>query len=109
MATKKTTKAKEVAVVSAETKKSTVIKGPRVTEKAALASSNGVYTFNVAKNATKNEVKKAIQALYKVTPVKVGITLVKEKKVFVRGNRGVKQGGKKAVVYLKKGDKIEFA
>lgn len=86
-----------------------IIKNPRVTEKAALASEGGVYTFDVSTKATKNEIKKAILATYKVTPIKVNILTLKPKKVFIRGNWGVKGGGKKAVVYLKKGDKITFA
>ncbi len=86
-----------------------VILGARITEKAALGVEKNRYTFNVAATANKSEIVKAIKAQYKVTPVKVNITLRKEKKVFIRGKKGVKQGGKKAVVYLKAGDKIAFA
>lgn len=106
MATKKITK-KETKVESKNS--NSVIKSPRITEKAAYGSEKGVYTFNVAKNATKNEIKKAIKLMYNVVPVRVNITIVKEKTVFVKGRKGVKQGGKKAVVYLKAGEKIAFA
>lgn len=85
-----------------------LIKNPRITEKASFAAEQNVYTFNVSKDATKNEVKKAIFSLYKVNPVKVNVLAFPAKQVFVRGKKGVKQGGKKAFVYLKKGDKIEF-
>jgi large subunit ribosomal protein L23 len=85
-----------------------LIKGARITEKAALAADKGRYTFNVKNNATKNEIKKAIKMIYKVNPTKVTITKVAYKNVTRRGVVGVKSGGKKAVVYLKKGDKIEF-
>ncbi len=85
-----------------------LLKGARITEKSALLADKGIYTFNVAPNANKSEIKKAIKMVYSVTPVKIAITQITEKKVFIRGNKGVKQGGKKAVVYLKKGDKIEF-
>jgi large subunit ribosomal protein L23 len=89
-----------------------VLKGPRITEKGAVvAESNDVYTFNINKNANKVDVKKAIEAIYKVTPVKIAIAKIPTKKVQVRGQRGKlgnKGGGKKAFVYLKKGDKIEF-
>ena len=90
-------------------KNTSVVLGPRVTEKSAMGAEKGVYTFNVAPTTNKSEVAKAIKAQYKITPVKINITLRKEKKVFLRGKKGVKAGGKKAVVYLKKGDKIEFA
>ncbi|MCU0660057.1 MAG: 50S ribosomal protein L23 [Candidatus Pacebacteria bacterium] len=89
-------------------KKSTVLLKPRITEKAAMLSAQNVYTFDVALNATKKEVVKAIQTLYKFTPVKVSVAMVPSKKVFVRGNHGIKKGGKKALVYLKKGDTIQF-
>lgn len=100
---KKTTKTEE------KIDRNPVIKGPRITEKAAIFSEKGVYTFNVATTATKNEIKKAISTMYKVTPVKVTITQIKSKQVVVRGTIGTKSGGKKAQVYLKKGDKITFA
>lgn len=92
-----------------EVKKDSIIKRPRITEKAALSSEKGVYTFDISPNANKSEVIKMIKNLYNVTPVKVNITKIASKNVFVKGNWGVKSGGKKAVVYLKKGDKINFA
>jgi len=84
------------------------IKEPRVTEKSSTVAEQNVYTFNVAPSANKTEVKKAIFALYKVKPTKVNILPVPQKSVMSKGKMGVKSGGKKAVVYLKKGDKIEF-
>jgi large subunit ribosomal protein L23 len=90
--------------------KNTVILKARITEKAAnLAEKNG-YTFDVAPNATKNEIKKAIKAMYKVTPSHVRTVNMSSKKVMPRGRRGkvgTTGGGRKAYVYLKKGDKIE--
>jgi large subunit ribosomal protein L23 len=89
-----------------------VLKGPRITEKGALvAEVNNVYTFDIDKKANKTDVKKAIELIYKVNPVKIAIAKIPNKKVQVRGQRGKfgnKGGGKKAFVYLKKGDKIEF-
>lgn len=85
-----------------------VIIRPRVTEKSGLLSQSGTYTFEVSKNANKRLVSTAIAALYKVTPVKVAIINVPSKHVFVRGRRGVVSGFRKALVTLKKGDKIDF-
>jgi|SRR3989338_9758046 len=80
----------------------------RMTEKATLASDKGTYVFNVLKDATKSEIKKAIIKGYKVTPNKIRIVTIKRKEVIVRGRLGTKKGGKKAYIYLKKGDKIEM-
>lgn len=85
-----------------------IVKNPRVTEKASFRAEQNVYTFDVSSNANKTEIKKAVFALYKVHPIKVNILNIKEKKVFSRGIKGTKSGGKKALVYLKKEDKIEF-
>jgi large subunit ribosomal protein L23 len=86
-----------------------LIKGPRVTEKSATYAEKNIYTFNVAQNANKNEIKKAIKYVYGVMPVNVAVTKIAEKTVTRRGITSIKQGGKKAVVHLKKGDKIIFA
>jgi large subunit ribosomal protein L23 len=86
-----------------------IIKKPRITEKSGIqAETMGVYTFEVTEIANKKNVAKAVKEIYKVTPVKVNITNLPAKKVFARGKIGRKSGVKKAVVYLKKGDKIEF-
>jgi len=86
-----------------------IIKKPRITEKSGIqAETLGVYTFEVTDKANKKNITKAVKELYKVTPVKVNITNLPAKKVFSRGKVGRRSGVKKAVVYLKKGDKIEF-
>lgn len=84
------------------------IKEGRVTEKASAAMEKNVYIFNVAPSANKEEVKKAIFSLYKVKPLKVNILKVPHKNIMSKGKEGVRGGGKKAVVYLKAGDKIEL-
>lgn len=84
------------------------IKNPRITEKASNVSEQNVYTFNVGVSANKKEIKKAIFSLYKVTPLKINILSVPYKNIMSKGKKGVRGGGKKAVVYLKKEDKIEF-
>ncbi len=81
---------------------------PRITEKSGVMSQIGVYTFEVTKGANKNTVANAIRALYKVTPVKVAILNSPSKDVFVKGRKGVVSGFKKAIVTVKKGDKIDF-
>jgi large subunit ribosomal protein L23 len=105
----KKNKGKEVVDNSKKEKTHPLIKGARITEKSAINAEKGVYTFNVAQIANKNEIKKAIKLIYGVTPAKVAVTQIAEKTVTRRGIVSTKQGGKKAVVHLKKGDKITFA
>ncbi len=86
-----------------------VLKKPRLTEKAAQAGSdNNVYTFDVDQRANKIQVKKAVQHYYKVTPTKVNIIVTKPSKRTFRGKTGQAAGSKKAMVFLKKGDTINF-
>lgn len=86
-----------------------VIKNPRVTEKSALLQAGNVYVFDITKDATKAEIKKAIAALYKVKPLRVNVVTMQKKTIMTRRNtKGVKGGGRKAMVFLKEGDKIEF-
>lgn len=88
-----------------------VLVRPHVTEKAAQATAQNVYTFEVRKDATKGEIASAVEAVYKVKPVKVGLVKIPASRVRLRTRRGYgnRQGMKKAYVYLKKGDRIEFA
>ena len=85
-----------------------VLVKPLITEKAVNLGSNSVYTFMVAKDATKYEVSAAVTALYKVTPVKVNIVNKKPSSTMsrARGREVAVAGYKKAYVYLKKGDTI---
>lgn len=81
---------------------------PRITEKATMHESSGVYTFDISGRANKREIMAAITKIYKVTPRAVRVVTIpsKEKRNARTGKRGVKRGGKKAYVYLKKGDTI---
>jgi len=85
-----------------------VILRPHITEKASILAESNAYTFEVKTSANKTEIEKAIKELYKVTPKKINIAYSPAKKVITRGKPGVKKGKKKAIVYLEKGDKIEF-
>jgi large subunit ribosomal protein L23 len=82
---------------------------PRITEKATLLSErDNVYTFEVTANATKQSVMDAVRALYKVTPVRVSMVNLPAQRVSYRNRRALGRQTRKALVYLKKGDKIEF-
>ncbi len=87
-----------------------ILLSPRITEKGAYLSEKGAYVFNVAKSANKKEIAEAITEIFKVTPRMVRTITIPSKRVFTRGtNRwGKTAGGKKAYVYLKKGETIEL-
>jgi large subunit ribosomal protein L23 len=87
-----------------------IIREPRITEKATMLSERGAYVFDVDSRATKPLVAQAIKAKYGVTPKKVHMIAIPAKRQQSRttGVTHTVGGGRKAVVYLKKGDKIEF-
>lgn len=86
-----------------------ILKRPIITERSLRASAQGVYTFAVEKRATKNQIKKAIEDQFKVKVVSVRTLNYKGKKRRV-GRRRIESATKdfkKALVKLKKGDKID--
>lgn len=102
---------KQSAGKSAPASASSVLLRPRVTEKTGNLTAAHVYTFDVRTDATKDAIKAAIKAEYKVTPIKVRIVNRKGVRVRLRTRRGygMTTASKKAYVYVKKGDRIEFA
>jgi len=87
-----------------------VIVGPRLTEKTVAQGDRNVYAFTVRRDATKYLVRDAIKALYSVTPVKVNIVnKLPAKRLSGSKSRMIKVPGmKKAYVYLKKGETINL-
>lgn len=104
--------APSVATKSAPKQKhaSAVLLSPRITEKGAYLGELGVYLFNVAPRANKKEIAEAVHAVFGVRPRKVRVASVPRKQSLTRGTnrKGFTSGGKKAYVYLKKGDTIEI-
>jgi large subunit ribosomal protein L23 len=107
---------KEKAVAVASEKKAPtgavkdVLLRPRVTEKAANLTSQNVYTFDIRQDATKRDVADAVKKLYKVHPVKVTVVNTPAKRVRMRTRRGFGKtnAGRKAYVFLKKGEQINL-
>lgn len=81
---------------------------PLITEKATDLVTLNKYSFSVARNANKIEVKKAIFALYGVEPVNVNIVVVRGKRTTSGRIAGKRKTWKKAIITLKKGEKIEI-
>lgn len=109
--TKPTPSKKAEKVVKSENVSGAILLKPRITEKAAHMTAIDAYTFDISPRATKEDVAKAIQAVYSVKPKKIAIVKTMGKKVRLRNRRGfgARSASKKAYVYLKKGDRIEFA
>jgi large subunit ribosomal protein L23 len=87
----------------------TVLLGPHVSEKStAVADKNNQVVFKVRPDATKAEVRKAVELLFEVTVGNVTVVNVPGK-VRVRGaNRGRRSDWKKAYVRLAPGQSIDF-
>ena len=84
------------------------IVAPVITEKATLASESNQFVFKVARNATKVEIKAAIEHLFDVKVTAVNTLLRKGKRKVFRGVRGRQQDMKKAVVTLADGYRIDM-
>jgi large subunit ribosomal protein L23 len=84
-----------------------VLLQPRISEKAGHLASVNKYIFNIRKGANKVEVKKAVERAYKVSVIKVNVINTDGKIKNSGRHSGKTSNFKKAVVTLKKGDKIE--
>jgi len=83
------------------------IVAPVITEKATIASESNQFVFRVARNATKSQIKAAIEKLFDVKVTAVNTLLRKGKTKAFRGVRGRQQDVKKAIVTLADGDRID--
>ena len=81
---------------------------PVITEKATMASENGQVSFVVRNDATKPEIKAAIEMLFDVKVVTVNTLITKGKIKMFRGRKGRRSDVKKAIVTLAEGQSIEI-
>lgn len=84
-----------------------VIRAPVITEKATLASEVNQVIFNVARTATKSDIKAAIEQLFSVKVKAVNTLVRKGKKKAFRGIVSVQSDVKKAIVTLDDGHTID--
>ncbi len=77
------------------------------TEKWTSLESQRKYTFRVSEDATKIDIKRAVEEIYKVKVQDVNTTAVQGKLKRVRFKAGYTTGWKKAIVTLNEGQKIE--
>lgn len=86
-----------------------VLLAPQISEKATyVADKNEQVIFRVASDATKPEVKAAVELLFKVSVESVQIANVKGKQKRVGRHMGSRKGWRKAYVCLKPGQEINF-
>ncbi len=86
-----------------------VIVSPAITEKSTMASEFNQVVFNVARKATKTEIKAAVEALFGVKVRGVNTLVRKGKVKRFRGSVGRQQDVKKAVVTLVEGHSIDVS
>ena len=87
-----------------------LMRRPHVTEKTTvLQELRNQVAFEVAPRANKSEIKKAVEALFKVKVLKVNIVNLPGKRRRTFGRPGETRPWKKALVTLRKGDSIETA
>lgn len=87
-----------------------VLLGAHISEKAStVAEEHGQYVFKVATDATKLEIKKAVEQLFEVSVKTVRTVVVKGKAKRTRFGMGRRSDWKKAYVSLEQGQEIDFA
>lgn len=84
-----------------------LITRPLVTEKSTRLGQFGQVVFEVPLCATKNEIKQAIEKIFKVKVENVNTLIRKGKRKVFKGRRGVRSDMKKAVVTVKEGQFID--
>jgi large subunit ribosomal protein L23 len=87
-----------------------ILRRPIITEKAAKLSEKNGVAFEVAASATKEDVARAVEAVYNVKPTKINIVVAKGKVKSFRGrNSGTQRTVKKAYVTLPADAKLDLA
>ncbi len=83
-----------------------LVRKPVITEKATILLEQNKYVFDVAKKATKPDIKKAIELLFEVTVTKVNVQNLPRKKRRMGRYMGTKPQYKRAIVTLAEEDTI---
>ena len=85
-----------------------VILAPHITEKSTLASEHNAVVFKVAGNATKPQIREAIEAIYDKKVVAVNTLVAKGKTKRWKGKAYTRSDVKKAIVTLAEGEMIDI-
>ena len=84
-----------------------VIVSPVITEKATNLSEQNKVVFKVARDATKPQIKEAVERLFDVKVIGVNTLVTKGKVKIFKGRKGQRSDVKKAVVTLAEGESID--
>jgi len=84
-----------------------VVRKPLITEKTTLGSEHGQVVFQVALDASKPEIKAAIEGLFGVKVAAVNTLRQKGKVKMFRGRKGKRSDTKKAMITLVEGESID--
>jgi large subunit ribosomal protein L23 len=84
-----------------------IIKSPAITEKGTMVSEHNQVVFNVALEATKPQIKKAVEGLFGVKVKAVNTLVRKGKFKRFRGFKTIQGDVKKAIVTLAEGEKLD--
>jgi len=115
---KKKTVSKKTPVVTKKIEVTRALRGraaqtliaPWMSEKALIGTDSGIYVFEISRTSTKQDVARAIEVVYKVTPRSVRIANLPGKRVSRRTKSGsaIRPRRRKAYVYLAKGETIQI-
>ena len=97
---------KKIKVISSERAYS-IIHKPLMTEKSTNLNQFNQYSFVVAKSSNSNEIKLAIEKIFKVKVTKINTSIMRGKPKSFKGNIGFKSDIKKAIVTLSEGNTID--
>ena len=87
----------------------TILRAPHVSEKSARIQELNQYVFEVAQDATKADVKAAVEQMFNVKVERVTVLNVAGKSKGFRGRKGHRGGWRKAYVRLGEGQSIDLA
>ena len=93
-------------IISVE-KAYSIIQKPLMTEKSTNLNQYNQYSFLVSKESNSNEIKQAIEKIFKVKVIKINTSIIRGKLKSFKGNLGYKNDIKKAIVTLSEGNTID--
>ncbi len=99
--------AKKQAATAVDIRHYDVVRGPHITEKATMASEHNAVVFRVANDATKPQIKAAVEALFSVKVLTVNTIVQKGKTKKWKGTPYTRSDFKKAIVRLAEGQSID--
>lgn len=99
--------AKKQAAAAVDIRHYDVVRGPHITEKATMASEHNAVVFRVANDATKPQIKAAVEALFSVKVLTVNTIVQKGKTKKWKGTPYTRSDFKKAIVRLAEGQSID--